>query len=145
MKIKFTRQQDLAMTMIGEWFRTSTRRPFMLNGYAGTGKTTIAKFVSEVVGCKEKQVIYIAPTGKAASVLLKKECEGATTIHKLLYRPLPKMNDKIRELERTLLVAKTEKEREKILLLIAKEKKKNSKQKSPQENHKHTQPYAYAQ
>ncbi len=59
---------------------------FVLNGYAGTGKTTL---VGALVGAlKEEGVkpILLAPTGRAAKVLARYAGEKALTIHKRIYR-----------------------------------------------------------
>ena len=61
----------------------STPQVFRLFGYAGTGKTTLARHLAESV---EGKVNYAAFTGKAALVLRSKGCEGASTIHSLIYR-----------------------------------------------------------
>lgn len=53
-------------------------------GFAGTGKTTIAKEIAESLN---GYVHYMAFTGKAALVLRKKGCTGATTIHSAIYKP----------------------------------------------------------
>lgn len=52
---------------------------------AGTGKSTLIKFIIAAMNLKEDQVRYVAYTGKAANVLKNKGCPGATTAHKLLY------------------------------------------------------------
>src|SRR5262249_42181010 len=57
---------------------------FRLFGYAGTGKTTLARHLAEDVDGK---VAYAAFTGKAALVMRRKGCAGASTIHSLIYRP----------------------------------------------------------
>ncbi len=56
---------------------------FRLFGYAGTGKTTLAKHIAEGV---DGEVKFAAFTGKAASVMRGKGCHGASTIHSLIYR-----------------------------------------------------------
>ena len=56
---------------------------FRLFGYAGTGKTTLARHIAEGV---EGEVKYAAFTGKAALVMRNKGCDGASTIHSLIYR-----------------------------------------------------------
>ena len=56
---------------------------FRLFGYAGTGKTTLARHVAEAV---EGEVAFGAFTGKAASVLRQKGCHDASTIHSMIYR-----------------------------------------------------------
>lgn len=59
---------------------------FVLNGYAGTGKTTL---IAALVGAlKEAGVkpVLLAPTGRAAKVLARYAGEKALTIHKRIYR-----------------------------------------------------------
>ena len=56
---------------------------FRLFGYAGTGKTTLARYFAENV---DGEVQFAAFTGKAAQVLRTKGCDNASTIHSLIYR-----------------------------------------------------------
>ncbi len=59
---------------------------FILNGYAGTGKTTlVAAFVSVLRGIGIKPIL-LAPTGRAAKVFSRISGEKACTIHKKIYR-----------------------------------------------------------
>ncbi len=61
-------------------------RIFVLNGYAGTGKTTL---IAALVGAlKELEIkpVLLAPTGRAAKVLAQYAHEKAFTIHKRIYR-----------------------------------------------------------
>ena len=62
------------------------RRIFLLNGYAGTGKTTI--IAALVAAVKELGIkpILLAPTGRAAKVLTHYSGHSAYTIHKKIYR-----------------------------------------------------------
>lgn len=57
----------------------------VISGYAGSGKSTLVKFIIAALGIPEEQVAYVAYTGKAANVLKNKGCPNATTAHKLLY------------------------------------------------------------
>lgn len=54
-------------------------------GYAGTGKTTVVKFIISALRIYPDAVAYVAFTGKAAEVLRSKGNPNATTAHKLLY------------------------------------------------------------
>lgn len=54
-------------------------------GYAGTGKSTLVKFIIQALGIDPHFVAYAAYTGKAALVLKQKGCQEAMTTHKLLY------------------------------------------------------------
>ena len=82
----FTPHQDAALTAAADWLKASRGRSsiFRLFGYAGTGKTTLAKHIAEGVDGK---VLFAAFTGKAACVMRSKGCHGASTIHSLIYKP----------------------------------------------------------
>jgi exodeoxyribonuclease V len=78
----FSGQQAAALAMIKFWARkTDAPQVFRLFGYAGTGKSTLAKHVAENVG----NVAYADFTGKAAKVMRSKGCAEASTIHSLIY------------------------------------------------------------
>lgn len=110
--LKFSPQQDSAMRDMKSWWLNDSRRPFIINGYAGTGKTTIAKHIGDNLDFDQSKVIYTAYTGKAASQLRKKGCTDATTIHKLLYKPIEKGSAKLEELMTDLGYAENIKDRE---------------------------------
>lgn len=61
-------------------------------GYAGTGKSTLIKFIIAALGLYPEDVCYVAYTGKAAQVLRQKGCPNAVTAHKLLYKAKPMPN-----------------------------------------------------
>ena len=65
-------------------FLNSDREIFILQGYAGSGKTTILKGVTEYLHEQKKNHLLMAPTGRAAKVLREKVGE-ANTIHKTIY------------------------------------------------------------
>ena len=75
-------QQDAAIAEVKTWLKDESRQVFYLAGYAGTGKTTLAK---ELAGGLKRGVLYGAFTGKAALVLQRKGCRGASTIHSMIY------------------------------------------------------------
>ena len=84
----FTPHQDAALKAAAAWLAARPGRKgvplvFRLFGYAGTGKTTLARHLAEGVDGK---VLYAALTGKAALVMRNKGCNGASTIHSLIYR-----------------------------------------------------------
>ncbi len=56
-----------------------------ISGYAGTGKSTLVKYIIAALGISPMEVAYVTFTGKAASVLREKGCPNAITAHKLLY------------------------------------------------------------
>ena len=59
---------------------------FVVNGYAGTGKTTAISVVIEALGGLKIPCILMAPTGRAAKVLSSYAGRPASTIHKHIYR-----------------------------------------------------------
>lgn len=80
----FTGQQEDALKRVKEWFEDeSSPQVFKLFGYAGTGKTTLAKFFAENV---KGWTQYSAFTGKACQVLRNKGCHNAATLHSLIYK-----------------------------------------------------------
>lgn len=83
----FSPSQDRALRAVAAWHRAGSASPqvFYLAGYAGTGKTTLARhFVEGLNGT----ICFCAFTGKAALVMRNKGCVGASTIHSLIYSPV---------------------------------------------------------
>lgn len=62
----------------------------VISGYAGTGKSTLVRFIIEALDVEESKVCYAAFTGKAAEVLRKKGNRNVCTLHKLLYDHFPR-------------------------------------------------------
>ena len=59
-------------------------------GYAGTGKSTLVKFIVSALDIDPDYVCYVAYTGKASLVLKEKGCYNAMTAHRLLYQSYPR-------------------------------------------------------
>jgi exodeoxyribonuclease-5 len=92
--LKWNDQQSKALKSVFKWYETKSKgqQVFRLFGYAGTGKTTLAKEIAWCIengesGGERGEVLFAAYTGKAASVLASKGCLGATTLHSLIYKP----------------------------------------------------------
>lgn len=95
--LRWSPQQSAALTKAGEWMRDPSSQVFYVAGFAGTGKTTLAK---HLVSGARRRWMFAAFTGKAAHVLRTKGCAGATTIHSLIYRPAGMTREaEIRDLE----------------------------------------------
>jgi exodeoxyribonuclease-5 len=77
-------EQERALSEIARWLKTGSPQVFRLFGFAGTGKTTLARHLAEGI---DGDVCFGAFTGKAALVMRSKGCEGASTIHSMIYRP----------------------------------------------------------
>ena len=89
----FSAQQESALESVARWLQGSTQ-VYRLFGYAGTGKTTLAKHLNASH--------YAAYTGKAAYVLQQKGC-NATTIHSLIYVPKSKSTERLHLLQEQLI------------------------------------------
>lgn len=66
-------------------FFNSDKRVFIIQGYAGSGKTTMLKGFVEYLQSLEKKYQLMAPTGRAAKVINQKTGFESTTIHKGIY------------------------------------------------------------
>ncbi len=79
----WTGEQSAALDSVGRWLKAGNTQVFRLFGYAGVGKTTLARHVAAT---GDSETAFAAFTGKAAMVMRSKGCTGATTIHSLIYR-----------------------------------------------------------
>ena len=82
--MRFSPEQDAALKAVAQWLKTGRPQIFRLFGFAGTGKTTLARHIAEGI---DGTVLFSAFTGKAAQVLRAKGCKDARTLHSLIYRP----------------------------------------------------------
>ncbi len=96
--MEWSAQQQEALRAVERWYRGDSQF-FYLAGYAGTGKTTLARAFADQIG---GTVYYGAFTGKAAHVMASKGCHGATTIHKLIYQPKDRSKFRLEELQSKL-------------------------------------------
>jgi exodeoxyribonuclease V len=84
--MRWSPQQAAALKAVASWLAGGSGSPwFYLAGWAGSGKTTLAIEMANLV--KGGRVCYAAFTGKAALVMRRKGCHNASTIHKLIYSP----------------------------------------------------------
>ena len=81
--MELTIQQNKVFEQI-KAFLNSDASVFILRGYAGTGKTTMVKVIADYIE-QSRQLIMMAPTGRAARVLAMKTGHAAATIHKAIY------------------------------------------------------------
>lgn len=61
-------------------------RVFVINGYAGTGKTTLTSALVRALTQLEIKVVLMAPTGRAAKVFNNYSGFPSSTIHRRIYR-----------------------------------------------------------
>lgn len=82
--MELTRKQEEGLKIAVERYRN--HEPYTcISGFAGTGKTTLVRFIISALQLYPSQVKYIAYTGKAAQVLVANGNLGATTAHKFMY------------------------------------------------------------
>jgi|TARA_B110000902_G_scaffold239220_1_gene287743 hypothetical protein len=96
--IKINQEQQNAVNQINDFLQSDTNI-FILQGYAGTGKTTLIKGIVKYLQEKKKLFNVMAPTGRAAKVLRDKTGFGKT-IHSSIYKlkDLKTINSESKEL-----------------------------------------------
>jgi GTPase SAR1 family protein len=81
--INLTNDQRQALEKL-QAFLESDERVFILQGYAGSGKTTMIKGLVDYFQSEKKSFVVMAPTGRAAKILRDKTGYGQT-IHRTIY------------------------------------------------------------
>jgi exodeoxyribonuclease V len=124
MTITLTDKQNKAKNDGVAWFKgTETngkdpRRIFTIAGLAGTGKSTLVSFIIDETGLDDDEVVFVAFTGMAASVLLRKGNKNAMTIHKLIYNAIPIEDSETGMVTKFIFELKEELDNQKIKLII---------------------------
>lgn len=103
MTLKWSPQQEDGIRIARGWLlqcdaelrqgRKLSQPILRIFGYAGTGKTTIARTLADGAG---GDTCYCAFTGKAALMMQRSGCHGATTIHGLIYQVKEGRNGAVR-------------------------------------------------
>ena len=78
--------QDGLLRSLADFLSSDDDDIFILNGYAGTGKTTAISSVIKTLTEYKTKCVLLAPTGRAAKVLSSYSGRPAFTIHKHIYR-----------------------------------------------------------
>ena len=132
-------QQQQAIAKFIEWFEQAESlrddrsqnepiKPFVLSGYAGTGKTTMIRHAIDLLKNtpsasdgepRKLRVLFGAYTGKAALVMQRNGIP-AQTLHSILYVPIEPNKQRIQELTEEL-AAETNKVRKKEIRELLKE------------------------
>ena len=86
LKFEPTPCQDTLLRKISEFVSSDDDDIFIVNGYAGTGKTTAISSVISTLKEYKTKCVLLAPTGRAAKVLSSYAGQPAFTIHKHIYR-----------------------------------------------------------
>jgi len=78
--------QDNLLRKVADFVSSDDSDILVVNGYAGTGKTTAVASVISVLKEFQTKCVLLAPTGRAAKVLSSYAGQPAYTIHKHIYR-----------------------------------------------------------
>ena len=78
--------QDSLLRKVADFISSDDEDILVVNGYAGTGKTTAISSVIAVMKEFKTKCVLLAPTGRAAKVLSSYSGQPAFTIHKHIYR-----------------------------------------------------------
>ena len=82
-----TSGQHEATKCLAHFLTTSTQETaFILHGYAGTGKTSLVGALVRTLKRLKRDVVLMAPTGRAAKVFSAHAGLSAFTIHRIIYR-----------------------------------------------------------
>lgn len=95
--MKWLPQQERALSKFNNWWKNKQSPLFVLAGYAGTGKSTLAKHLTEGI---DGPVYFAATTGKAAYRMQQLGTPNASTICSLIYQPKDKSRKRLRELKK---------------------------------------------
>ena len=83
----FTPTQQRAATLLAHFVTTpQPHAACILRGYAGTGKTSLVGALVKVMRLLKRDVVLLAPTGRAAKVFAHHAGTAAYTIHRVIYR-----------------------------------------------------------
>ncbi len=87
MSITLSKQQSKAAKKVEAWLEKNhpndfTQQVFRIDGYAGTGKTTIQTQITNHI---DEIVLFAAFTGKAALRMRQAGAKNASTLHSLIY------------------------------------------------------------
>lgn len=94
-----TKDQELALKRISDWYNDEGDRVFKLGGLAGTGKSSLIAWIHDYIGLGVEHIQYVAPTNKAALIVQRRLDEAgiksnARTVHKAYYQKAERHCDK---------------------------------------------------
>ena len=84
MGIILTDEQNEAVKEGLKWYKKGYKQTFEITGPAGTGKTTIVRYIIDALGLNMYEVLFVAYVGKAALQLTRSGVNGRT-IHSAIY------------------------------------------------------------
>lgn len=85
MSVKLNKKQSEVFDQLKKFIKNPAVDTYVLNGYAGTGKTTLIQHFANFLNKEEIKFKLLATTGRAAAVLRGKTKHETSTIHGALY------------------------------------------------------------
>ena len=85
-KIDLIDSQKKVLKKMTDFVFDSDDRVFILKGYAGTGKTTLMRFLIEELKKRNQGFTLLSTTGRAAKILANHTDCQASTIHSMIYK-----------------------------------------------------------
>jgi len=79
-------EQRAALKKIAEFLEGADHRILIVQGAAGTGKTSLMKGLVDGLRKSGRKAFLLAPTGRAAKVLARRTGSAAATIHSQIYK-----------------------------------------------------------
>lgn len=82
-----TSDQENLLYALNRFTESQKQNPILIvNGYAGTGKTSLIAAYVKALRLKDRKVVLMAPTGRAAKVFSGFAGYQASTIHRIIYQ-----------------------------------------------------------
>ncbi len=100
--MELTMQQLKGLDIAVQRYRQGERYT-VISGYAGSGKSTLVKFLVAALEIPEENIVYACFTGKACNVLQQKGNKNVCTLHRLLYEFRPKSDGTFIKLPRSAI------------------------------------------
>ena len=85
-KISLTPNQEQVFNRFKWFIEDKNHKVFILNGYAGTGKTTLIRFFIDELCRQGKPYVLMASTGRAAKIVSNATGKKASTVHSVIYK-----------------------------------------------------------
>lgn len=84
--VNLSPEQTKAFDEVMAFMGNADQKYYVLAGYAGAGKTSLARVIDKKLAEDGKSTIFAAYTGKAVNVLREKGISNVTTIHAGIYK-----------------------------------------------------------
>lgn len=90
-KIILNEGQQRAADAAIDWFKNSSEQTFQIVGHAGTGKSVVISEILRRLKLKDDEVLPMAFTGQACTIMRKRGMPKACTLHSGLYTAIKKV------------------------------------------------------